>query len=105
LHPLSHAPNANADAIGPPLHHPICYSLAVIANRTYDLTIIYHELYSGFARSRVAKYIRDRFLNDTKNCGLHFRRQPSKVGGLHIQQNFDSAAFCEPLKIELKSRL
>src|ERR1700686_5478326 len=102
---LSHAANANANAVGTAFHDFVGNPLAIIAHRPYKLTIVLHESHPCFAGSRMPKNIGYSFLHDTKNGGLHFRRQPRKVGWLHLQEDLDAAAFGESLKVKLKRGL
>src|ERR1700719_2704266 len=105
LDALSHAANAHANAVRAPLHYSISNALAIVTHRSHYLNIVPHQRHPRFARSRMSKHIGYSLLNDAEYCGLHLWRKSRKIGWLHLQQDFNSAALCEPLKIKLKRRL
>ena len=84
LDPLLHPTNAYANASGPQIQHLRSRALAIISYFQNNVIILPPQSNPCMLSFRVAKDVRQGFLNDAENRGFKVGRKPGKLRRLYI---------------------
>ena len=82
---LFHASDADSNAIRLQFRNSLVDSLAIVSHRNHDHPFLLRQRNPHLACFRMPEDVGQRLLNDSEDCGLHFRGQPRKIARLYVE--------------------